>query len=62
MQYHPQPITDCGDPSRPDLRDQPELPAEIQNDWGVAGTRSAFVEWLTAAKPTGAAARKGGRQ
>jgi cyclohexyl-isocyanide hydratase len=46
MQYHPQPIIQCGDPDQPDIRDIPELPATIQSDWDVAGTASKVGEWL----------------
>jgi cyclohexyl-isocyanide hydratase len=46
MQYHPQPIVNCGDPAAPDIRDQPELPSQIQTEWDVAGTKTAFQTWL----------------
>lgn len=46
MQYHPQPIVHCGDPAEPDIRDIPELPASIQNDWDVAGTLRQVQNWL----------------
>jgi cyclohexyl-isocyanide hydratase len=46
MQYNPQPIVHCGDPAAPDIRDQPELPAEIKSQWQVAGTLEAFQQWL----------------
>lgn len=53
MQYHPQPIIDCGDPAAPDIRDQPDLPGQIRHEWDVAGTKTAFAHWLAG---TGAAA------
>jgi cyclohexyl-isocyanide hydratase len=48
MQYNPQPLVHCGDPAAPDIRDFPELPSQIQRDWEVNQTRSAFKEWLSA--------------
>jgi cyclohexyl-isocyanide hydratase len=48
MQYHPQPIVNCGDPGEPDIRDVPDLPATIQSDWEVAGTAAKVKEWLQA--------------
>jgi hypothetical protein len=47
MQYHPQPIVHCGDPSQPDIRDIPELPASIQSDWYVSATTEKVRQWLT---------------
>jgi cyclohexyl-isocyanide hydratase len=53
MQYNPQPIVHCGDPSAPDIRDCPELPGQIQHEWEVAGTKTAFQAWLNGRPGTG---------
>lgn len=46
MQYHPQPAFQCGDPAEPDIRDNPQLPDDIRNQWEVKGTYKAFEEWV----------------
>lgn len=46
MQYHPQPVVNCGDPSQPDIRDIPSLPATIQKDWHVQDALEQVRRWL----------------
>jgi cyclohexyl-isocyanide hydratase len=46
MQYHPQPIFNCGDPADTDIKDNPGLVDERIKAFGVAQALENVKEWL----------------
>jgi len=46
MQYRPDPIVHCGDPSDTDIRDNPELVSAVLGDWDIGEAATAVKDWL----------------
>jgi hypothetical protein len=46
MQYNPQPIFHCGDPSEPDIKDDPEMVEDRIVEFQVPQAAAAVKKWL----------------
>jgi transcriptional regulator GlxA family with amidase domain len=46
MQYHPQPILNCGDPDDVDIQDEPGMVQALLDKWQVAQSTEQVANWL----------------
>lgn len=51
MQYHPEPVFHCGDPTDTDIQDNPGMVAQVSAEWEIDQTCEQVARWKGAATP-----------
>ena len=49
MQYHPQPVFHCGDPTDADIQDDPGMVAQVSTEWEIEQAYEQVAQWMGSA-------------